>query len=157
MPLRILTIVFLFLSLTMASCSEKITPEEEIRNYIKVAEEAAEKKELGTLKKLIADTYLDEKKRSKKDIQRIMAGYFFRNSTIYLLTRVDTIQIISENKAEVLIYVAMASTQLPDSSVLLDIHADLHRMDLVLVKLNGRWLLQRSEWRKALLDDFLSE
>ncbi len=157
MLIRALTFNLVFLSLILVSCTESNTPEEQIRDIIGEVKEAAENKDIGTLKDFIADTYLDKSKRNKKDIQRILAGYFFRHEKIYLLPHISSITLTSETNGELLVYVAMASTPLPDRNILEKIHADLHRMDVTVTKKDKSWQVQSARWRQAHLNDFFPE
>ncbi len=157
MIIRSLTLLLICISLITISCSESSTPEDQIRGMIQEAKIAAEKKDIGILRKFISDRYLDERKRSKKEIQRLLMGYFLRNNKIYLLNHIDSISLTTKTQAEVLIYVAMASTQLPNRNILKDIRADFHRMDLHIIKQDSRWQVQSAQWRQANIQDFFPE
>lgn len=151
----ILTIV---LGVLLSACSEEPeSAEAQIRAVIGQAADAAQNKELGELKDLIADDYQDDQGYDKKNISRLLALYFFRNQSIYLSTRIDSITLDSADnarQANVVLLVAMAGTPLPDD--LRGFSADLMRFDIIMVNQGGAdWQLQSAAWRRADIQDFL--
>ena len=130
------------------------TPEQQVHRFVSMAEEAAEQRDTSSIKKLIAETYSDGFKRTRRDLARVAAGYFLRNKNIHVFTYVDDIHFPSVDRAEVQVYAAMAGQPIPGAESLLDIRADLYRFDCVLARNNQEWLLTSSSWRPALIDDF---
>lgn len=156
--MRFIVLVFIvIIPLLQPACSKKTTPEEQLRQIIETATAAAEEKDLYVLKDFIAESYTDGEGRTKKEIQHILARYFLGYKNIYLLTHIDSITIISELKAKVIVFVATSSTQIKNPHTLKDIHADLHRLELTFDKQGKRWLVQSGQWRQANLSDFLPE
>ena len=147
--------VLLLLSLTACGGDES-SPEEQVRRYIAEGETAAEGRELKRLRELIAENYTDQAKRTRRDLVRLMGGYFFRHKSIHLFTRLASLQIKDEKQAGVVLYVAMAGSPISGTEQLISLRADLHRFELELGKgEDDQWRLLSAHWRRATPDDFI--
>jgi len=144
-------IFFLFL---LGNCSGGDTPEDQIRRFVAAGEQAAEKKDIGGIKDLISEQYKDERGRTRKDIVAVAMRYFLANKNIHLLTRIKDLEVLSEKKALLKVYVAMSGKDVEGADSLLNVQADLYRFDLVLVKEGGDWQVIRADWYSALREDF---
>ncbi len=89
-------------------------PEAEIRGLVALVERAAEEKDLGAVKAFIADDYSDERGNDKSTLGRILALHFMRNQAIYLLTRIESIEMESPRSAALTLYAGMAGGALHD-------------------------------------------
>jgi hypothetical protein len=139
------------------SCGSKPdSPEAQVRALIKKAEVAAEKKDLGTFRDLISDQYLDEFRQDKQAILGILSFHFFRNESVYLLTRTQTIAFPEVSRAEAVMLVATAGQPIRGTEELGALRADLFRFDITLAdKGKGDWKVTRAQWRRVQLKDFL--
>lgn len=52
----------------------------------------------------IANGYKDEKGRIKREVTRLVAGYFLRNKSIHILTQVGKIDLLGEQSARVVLF-----------------------------------------------------
>jgi hypothetical protein len=148
---------FLFLitvSLLSGCSDEPLSPEEEVRLYLKSFEIAVEERSLGQVKELIAEDYRDESGRVRREIVRIAAGYLLRNKSIHLLTQVDRIDILDEERARASLFVAMAGSPIASADYLLSLRADLHRFEVELERRDEGWRLTSARWRRAQAQDF---
>jgi len=154
--LSTLALCVLLLSLLTACGGDESSPEEQIRRYIAEGETAAEGRELKRLRELIAETYTDQAKRTRRDLVRLLGGYFIRHKSIHLFTRIASLQIKAEKQAGVVLYVAMAGSPISEAEQLLLLRADLHRFELELGKgEDDQWRLLSARWRRAIPDDFI--
>ena len=146
-----------FVAVLQIACGSKPdSPEARVRALIKKAEVAAEQKDLGTLRNLISDHYLDEFRQDKQAILGILSFHFFRNQSIYLLTRIQTIAFPEPARAEAVILVATAGQPIRGTEELVALRADLFRFDITLAdKGKGDWKVTRAQWRRVELKDFL--
>ena len=104
---------------------------------------------------MISEQYADERGRTRGDIVAVAMRYFLANKKIHLLTRIKEINVLSEKKALLVLYVAMSGQDVQGADSLLNMQADLYRFDLELV-LEGRdWRIIRADWHSAIRDDFL--
>ena len=146
-----------FVAVLQISCGSKPdSPEARVRALFDKAEVAAEKKDLGTLRDLISDHYLDDLGQNKQAILGVLSFHFFRNQSIYVLTRIQTIAFPEPARAGAVVFVATAGQPIPGTEDLLRVRADLFRFDITLAdKGKGDWKVTRAQWRRVELKDFL--
>lgn len=146
---------FAAILLLLAGCGEPDSPESRIRQLIADGEKAVEARSVGDVRALISENYLDAKKRTRRDLTRVLAGYFLRHKSIHLLVQVNEILVGEPGRARAVVYVAMAGLPLDDVSQLSLVRADLYRFELELSELEGEWRVTGGAWRKAAGRDFL--
>ena len=149
--------LLVFVAVLQIACGSKPdSPEARVRAVFNKAEVAAEKKDLGTFRDLISDQYLDEFRQDKQAILGVLSFHFFRNQSIYLLTRIQTIAFPETARAEAVVFVATAGQPIPGTEDLLRVRADLFRFDITLAdKGKDNWKVTRAQWRRVELKDFL--
>jgi hypothetical protein len=142
--------------LQIACGSKPDSPEARVRALIKKAEVAAEQKDLGTFRDIISDQYLDEFRQDKQVTLGILSFHFFRNQSIYLLTRIQAITFPEPARAEAVVFVATAGQPIRGTEELVALRADLFKFDVTLAaKGKGDWKVTRAQWRRVELKDFL--
>ncbi|OQX44245.1 MAG: hypothetical protein B0D83_00090 [Candidatus Sedimenticola endophacoides] len=147
--------VLLSLALLLVACSaEQTTPEERIRALVASAEAAAEARSAGDLGELLSEHYADARGRGRKELKRLALGYFLRHKSIHLLTQIERIELLDEERARVVLFVAMAGSPLEGVEQLLNLRADLHRFELDLVLEQAQWRVARAHWQRARAADF---
>ena len=146
---------FAAILLLLSGCGEPDSPENRIRQLIADGESAVEARSLADVRTLISEKYLDDKKRSRRDLSRLLAGYFLRHKSIHLLVQINEILVEEPDRARAVIYVAMAGRPLDDVSQLPLVHADLYRFELEFLVVEGEWRVTGGAWRKAAGRDFL--
>ncbi len=147
--LRLIPLLFILLT---ACSEEKQTPEDEIKQYIASAKQAAENRSSGDLADLISEQYRDQRNWDKKQIKNMARAYFLTHQNIYLLTKIDSIDFQNENSAFVVLHVAMAGTAITDLSAINNLRARVYKFELQLIK-NDVWLLQQAKWKNANIND----
>ena len=74
---------------SVAACSSgKDSPEAQVRTLNTQAESAAEKKDFGSMRRLVSEKYSDSQGQDKKTVEGMLRYYFLRNEAIHLFTRV---------------------------------------------------------------------
>ena len=150
----VLVLCLIWASLLLRACSDEAqSPEEEIRQFIDTGVEAAEARSVDGLEELIHADYRDQKGYSKNQLTNLMRGLFFRHKKVFLFTRIEEINLISEGEAIVNLKVAMAGSQITGLEALTNLRAQLYAFELHLLKTDD-WLLQHAKWRRASLADF---
>jgi hypothetical protein len=141
------------LAILLNACSDdELTREDEIKLYIESGVKAAENRSSDDLAELIDEGYLDDRTLSKTQLTKMAQLYFFRHKKIFLFTKMDTIEFLTENEALVTLHVAMAGSVISDASVLSSLRAETYKFDLELIK-QDEWLLRRASWQRASLGD----
>ena len=149
---RLLCLVWV--SVLIQSCSDNpASPEAQIHAYIQSGAEAAESRNTDALAGLMHENYTDHKGYDKKQLIGLLRAYFFRHKNIHLLTRIDEIELLTENEATVRLHVAMAGSVIADVDALSALRARIYRFELQLIK-QDEWMLTQAVWGPADIDDF---
>ena len=146
-------VVLVVMLLVLQACSDnQMSPEDEIRQYIQNGMEAAESRDASNLSELVHPNYLDPKGYGRNQLEKLVKLYFFRHKNIHLFTKINEIDFLSPEEAQVTMHVAMAGTIISDVSVLPDLRARIYKFELTLVK-DDSWLLQEASWSPAAIGD----
>lgn len=132
------------------------SPEQKIRALIAAGEARAEARDVRGLLELAAEDYSDDAGRSRHELGPILAFTLRQYERVFLLVRIDAIEITGEKTAEVRLFVAIAGTEIVDPTDLPRLSADLGRISLRLVA-GGRFGYEvvSADWQPADLADFL--
>lgn len=155
MKRKSLSITFLLVSAFLLACSDKkISPEDEIRQYIESVKVAAEERSHSDVADLIDESYADQQDIRKKQLIKMLRAYFFTHKNIHLITQIESIVFQNENKAFVTLHVVMTGNAIKDISALNSLRAQVYRFELLLTK-NKNWLLKQAKWQQASIKDLL--
>ncbi len=147
------TVLLTLILLLAQACSDDGSAEDQIRHLIDNAVQAAEDRSLDGLSELMHTEFIDQQGNNRQQLGRLLRVYFFRHKNIHLFTRVDSIEIPSDNQASVSLHVAMAGTVISDVDALSSLSARIYRFELQLVKQDD-WLLRHASWEPASLSAF---
>jgi len=143
------------LFLLLISCTGTDNPVVEINEFIAAAEKNFERKDTGNLKKLISNNYHDSKNFSRQDIARIIAGYFLRRPSIYVLTNPREISLAgNQTTARLTLYVAVSREPLLETDLEL-VQAERYRLEVELQKEGGDWLLTSAALNSISANEFI--
>jgi hypothetical protein len=134
--------------LALAACGPAGTPEDEIRALVDAAELAAEERDAGDLRALIADDYRDPGGRTAGDIRGIVHGYLVAHQSIRLITRIDSIELEGTELARLEVTVGMLGREAGADSGW-DLAGDVYRFDLRLAREDGEWRVIRAGWQES--------
>ena len=148
------TVFLLTVLLYVAACSDAPdSPEAQIERFIETGVAAAERRSVDDLAELVHADYLDQQGRNRKQLGLLLRAWFFRHKNIHLFTRIDNIEILADNRANVNLHVAMAGTVISDVDALASLSARIYRFELQLVKQQD-WLLRHASWAPAAIGAF---
>ena len=143
------------LALCALGCSREVaSPEDRVRAVLAALEESAQEKDAGEMKEHVSEGYSDAKGNDKRAIAQLVAFHLLSNQSVYLLTRVRSVEIEEPGQARAEILVAMAGTKIEGPEALLALRADLYRFDLGFAEEDGAWRIRSAEWRPASVGDF---
>lgn len=117
-------------------------PEAEVRDWLARGIAAAEAKERRKLIDMISPDYADARGNSRRQIEGLLLVYFKRMNTVELLPSIDTVNVIGDSAAEVLITIGMAGTH----DGVLGFSADAYRFELEILKDDDDWQLISARW-----------
>jgi len=137
------------------SCLREATmPEQRVRAVLAALEEGAQQRDAGAMKEHVSEGYSDAQGNDKRAIAQLVAFHLLRNQSVYLLTRVRSVEIAAPGQARADVLVAMAGRPIEGPEALLGLRADLYRFDLAFREEDGAWRVRSAEWRLAAVDDF---
>jgi hypothetical protein len=132
-------------SLAIAACSERSTPEQQVRTVIASGEAAAAKRDLSALMDLVSSRYEDAAGGSAVELTRTLRGYFIVNQSVHLLTRIESIEFPYNDMARVRLTVGTLGRQATASDTF-ELAADVHEVQLELQLERGEWKVTRAGW-----------
>jgi len=141
----VLCLIIGALPIALTGCAEPSTPEAEVRALITEAEVAAEARDLGDIRPLIAETYTDRRGYNKREIEQLLRLVFVTHQSVHLQIYVETIEFAQPDIANAVALVGMADTAgaLPD--------VDLYQFDVRLIRNDDEeWQLVEADWRRGL-------
>ena len=116
--------------------------ESEIRSWLKAGETAAEEKDRRALMKMVSSGYSDSRGNDRAAIEAMLRFYFLRQSSVALLTKVDSLEVFDDTAAEVQLTVGMAG----GNDTALGFSADAYRFALELELIDDEWQLISARW-----------
>ncbi|MGQ0430532.1 MAG: hypothetical protein ACT4UQ_11430 [Gammaproteobacteria bacterium] len=111
------------------------------------AEEAAEARDASALKDMVADDYADDAGRSAADLRAYVRGWLVSHQSVYLVTRVDSIELEGKELARLAVTVGMLGRE-ADSESAWDVAGDIYKLDLMLARDGGEWHVIRAGWQQ---------
>jgi hypothetical protein len=120
----------------------KVGPEEQLRQWVSRGEEAAETKQRRELVDMISPAYADARGSDRDDIENMFRAYFFRQSSISLLTKIEEIRVYGGTAAEIDLTVGMAG----QNDSVFGFSADAYRFQLELEREGDDWQLISARW-----------
>jgi len=141
--------------LLLACSNEPQTAEAQLTQLIEAAEQAVEAHDLFAVMDYVDPDYRDAGNRDWSQLRGMLAGYFMRHPSIYVVSKIDAIERPSQGRAEVVVFAGLAASAKAASGPLTGWRGDLLRLDLGFeLKGNGDWRLRSASWRPARREDF---
>jgi hypothetical protein len=123
-------------------------PNAELKELVAAAETAAEERDGGFFRDLIAPGYRDERGRNRDELLNLIRGYLLAHSNIEIITYVDEIVIESAEAARVVVRAGMAG-QRAGEPLLGGIEGQLYRIELKLSN-DDSWRVTEASWQPAM-------
>lgn len=128
-----------FLTLaTLAACSDKDSPEQQVRAVIEQMEQAAEARDVGDLKAHLSEEYRDANGMGAEEAARYARGYFIANQSIHLLTRIDELTFPTDGEARAQVLVGMVGRDAAAANEW-DLAGELRTFKIALRREDGEW------------------
>ena len=136
--------------LTLNACSgPPDSPEARVEAFVHAAEEAAEVRSLDFFKDSIAESYTDDHGLSKKELLRMLAGYFFRNQSIHVVSKITVLSIGEDGYAQVVVFAALAGSPEVGFEQLAQLRGDTYRIELSLLLGDDDMQIIRAKWQRS--------
>jgi hypothetical protein len=124
------------------------SPEAELRELIAAAERAAEQRDIGFFRDLIAPSYADSNGNDRDRLLRFVSGYLLANPDPEIITAVDGIVLQGEDAAEVVVRAGFAGST---RRALLG-GAEEYLVELELINDGSDWLVIGADWQSTAED-----
>lgn len=143
------------LILLTACAGESPSPEAQLRAVIEAGEVAVESRDLGATMELVDPDYRDSRQRDWHQLRGLVAGYFFRHPSIYIIGKIEGIEFIQPERAKVVMFAGLAGSPQEAAGPLAGWRGNLLRLELEFKQQAGEtWRLQSADWRPATREDF---
>lgn len=127
----------------LANCGAgQAGPEAELRSWVDDMHAAAEAKDRGAILDSISTAYADARGNNRDDVSDLLRLYFLRANRVEFVPAIDSIDVMGETAADVVLTVGMAGTDHGRFAL----RADAYRFELELDKVDGEWQLISARW-----------
>jgi hypothetical protein len=124
-------------------------PDAAVRELLAAAEVAAEARDTGFFRDVIAASYRDSRGNDREQVINLIRGYFLTHMNVEVVSRVEQIQLAGGDAAEAVLHVGLAGRR-TGQSLLGGIGADLYRLELELVRADRDWQIIGATWDGAI-------
>lgn len=139
-------ISLLFMLALVSGCQRDVGPEDEVREWIDDAVEAAERRDVGALRGLIASDYADGRGNDKGALVNYCRFLILRHQTLRVFADVGQIELLSPVWARATLRAALAGREVEQGWW--ETQADFYRFELELIADDGQWRLVRADWSR---------
>ena len=149
--------LLLLLLQAVSGCSGEpgALPQEQLRAVLNAAEREIEAKDLSAVMERVDPDYRDGKGRDKRQLRALLAGYFFRHPSIFVISRIEQIELIQPDFARVTLFAGLAGSAQEAAGPLQGWRGNLLRLELEFRQADAAdWLLIKADWRPARREDF---
>ena len=124
-------------------------PASELRDLIESTEMAAEERRTSHFRALLSESYTDARGNDRERMIDIVRGYFLTHQSLNVITRIESIELIGADVAEVSL-VAGVLGQRAGASLLGGLEGQLYDLELELVRDGGDWRIIGARWKRSL-------
>ncbi len=124
-------------------------PATAIEQLIEETEVAAESRDTGHFRRLIADSYVDARGNDREQLINLIRGYFLANQSIDVLSRIEAVELSGDDAAEVVVLAGVLARR-PGAGLLDGFDGRVYRLELELVENGGDWQIIGASWERSL-------
>jgi hypothetical protein len=131
----------------VAACGS-VDPADAIRARLAEAEKAAEARDTGFFRDLLAAGYRDDRGNDRAAAVQFVRGFFLANQKIEIVSRIEEVTLEGGDAARAVVQAGLVG-QRSGAAMLGGLHGDLYRFRLELVNENGDWRIIGAQWQRA--------
>lgn len=120
-----------------------------IEQLIEESETAAESRDTGHFRGLIAESYVDSRGNDRERLINLIRGYFLAHQSIDVFSRIESVQLIADDAAQVVVLAGVLARR-PGEGLLAGFDGRLYRVELELVHDGGDWQIIGADWERSL-------
>jgi hypothetical protein len=140
--------VLAVIAVLTGGCSAE-DPATVIEQLIEETETAAESRDTGHFRGLIADSYVDARGNDRERLINLIRGYFLAHQSIDVLSRIESVELSGEDAAEIVLLAGVLARR-PGEGLLEGFDGRLYRLELELVENGGDWQIIGADWERSL-------
>ena len=140
--------VLAVIAVLLCGCSAD-DPATVIEQLVAATEAAAESRDTGHFRALIADSYVDARGNDREQLINLVRGYFFAHQSIDVLSRIESVELRGDDAAEVVVLAGVLARR-PGEGLLEGFDGRLYRIELELVDNGGDWQIIGASWERSL-------
>jgi hypothetical protein len=129
--------------IAVGACSRS-SDEEQIRELIATAEQAAEARDASDVMSLIAPEYRDSQGFDRAQLQSFLRGYFLTHPRIELLLRIAEIKIETPTRARARLELTVVGTQIGGENGT-SLSGDSESLQVDFMRIDGEWRIARAD------------
>jgi hypothetical protein len=129
----------------LPGCGPEESPEARVRSVVAAGEAAAEARDLAGLLEHVSPAFRDANGGGPDELKQYLRGYFVMHPSVYLLTRVESVEFPYRDYARVQLKVGMLGREATDPATL-DLAADAKEIVLELQLEDDEWKVVRAAW-----------
>lgn len=152
---RLWLTTMLAVALLLQGCSDTVTPEQEIREWMDQLETAAESTTIAPIRAAVATGFVDNHGNNREAIINITRGVLLARRPLHIFRREVSLNVADPMTAELTTIVVGARTPVEDVEGAREAGVDFAWLKLVLSKSSGDWQVASAAWRAATVDDLL--
>lgn len=138
----------LAVALALAACGG-VDPEASLARVVESAEAAAEARDTGHFRALIAPSYADRRGNDRDRLIDVIRGYFFTNPRVDVVTRIEATELLGDDAARIVLLAGILGRR-EGSGMLGGFDGRLYRVELELVMRGSDWQVIGAQWERAL-------
>lgn len=133
-----------------------VSPEEQLRQVIFRAAQAAENRDLGALRGFVSGDYRDEQGYDREGVLALARATLVAHRAVQIITRIKTVEFVAPKQAVVSVVAGMAGRRMADDINLRGFDGDLFHFDLNFAEeAPDEWRVTSAGWRSTSLSDAL--
>lgn len=141
--------------LLVTACSDPAPEEVRIREMVDQARAAVEQRSIRRLGRLLSESFLDDRGRTREEILGQVAYFLRGHESIFILTRVTELRLTGADQAELVVVAALSGRPVATPEELAQGGSELLRFDLALTLEGDGWRVNRAAWRRTSLREML--
>lgn len=138
----------LAVALALAACAGE-DPEASLARVIESAEQAAEARDTGHFRDLIASSYADHRGNDRDRLIDVIRGYFFTNPRVDVVTRIEETELLGDDAARIVVLAGILGRR-EAGGMLGGFDGRVYRVELELVMRGPDWQIIGARWERSL-------
>lgn len=139
--------IILIAFFTFWGCSKGISEEDRLKSIVNEAAEAAQKKDVDTIRKHISKLYKDQDENDYDAVRRILLYHFIRAETVSVFVRSTDVEIKGDTALVRANMLLVRGKEVKSIKDIIPESAAGYRFEMIFKKENGVWKVISAQWQ----------